>query len=113
MGPLIKKRLSGAVVIFVLSLTQSALLGRSIDALILGFSFVGNLIFIMILAERTWSRRRVISLILIPPLITCCSKLIWHPMSYRDEAKKRYFEKKVRESAPTYLSKPEDKANDY
>ncbi|MBL7668860.1 MAG: hypothetical protein JNM39_00110 [Bdellovibrionaceae bacterium] len=113
LGFLIKKRLSGAVVIFVLSLTQSALLGRSINAWLLGFSFVGNLIFIMILAESTWSIRSVVGLVLIPPLITCFSQLIWHPMSYYDRLKKRGAEMKVRENAPAYLSKPEDKSDDH
>lgn len=89
LGPIIKKKITSAVVIFVLSLTQSALLGRSVNSWFLSFSFVGNFIFIMILVERTWSIRRVVGLVLIPPLITCFSQLIWKPMSYLDRIKKR------------------------
>lgn len=113
LGPLIKKRIASVVVVLVLGLTQSVLLGRSFNSWFLGFSFIGNLIIILVLVERTWSIRSVIGLVLIPPLITCFSQFIWQPMSYFDRAKKRNAEIKARENVDTYFFKPEAKSDDH
>lgn len=108
-GFFIKKRVETVVVISVLSLTQTVALGRSFSTWSMGLSLLGNLFLVLNIAERTWSLRRIVWLVLIPPLMTCFSQIIWRPKSYRDRVKEKILERQTREKDNFYLSKPEDK----